>query len=90
MGCIRERKTKRGKVFDAEVKRKGHKPVQKTFDRKTDARQWIADTEADLRSGRYQPQVEAAKHTVAEAIERYIREELPNKQKAAVFIIRKK
>jgi integrase len=80
MGSIRQRKNGAGKiVFDAEVKHRGFPTRYKTFSRLTDARIWIQDTESTIRSGRYIPSVEAQRHTVAAAIERYIAEELPRK-----------
>ncbi len=81
MGSIKERKTKNGKaVYDAAVRRLGQKKIYRTFLRLTDARNWVLDTESDIRNGRYQaPQVEPARHILTDAIERYMLDELPKK-----------
>ena len=82
MGSIYERPTKNGKVvYDASVRRKGTKKIYRTFQRLTDARNWVLDTESDIRHGRNQPipQPEPRKHTLANAIERFMLDELPKK-----------
>jgi integrase len=80
MGSIKERKGRGGKtVYYAEVKRRGFPAAYRSFARLTDARQWIQDVEHNVRSGRYISQVEAQRHTLAEAIDRYIEDELPKK-----------
>jgi integrase len=85
MGSIRERATGKGKVFyDAEVKRRGLPKAYKTFSRLTDARCWIQDIESDMRAGKYQPQAEAQRHTLADAIDRFIREESPKGRRSFV------
>lgn len=85
MGSIRERKTKDGgNYFEAEVKRKGFQSAYKTFARKTDAKAWIQDIETSMRLGRYAPQVEAQRHTLAQAIDRFVTEELPKKPRYLV------
>lgn len=82
MGSIKEVKTYTGKfVYDAEIKRKGHPTLYKRFERKCDARSWIQDTESELRTGRFVPQIEAQRHKLKDAIERYKLEELPKKPK---------
>ena len=82
MGTIKERKTKKGKVsFDAEVRHTGQKPFYKSFVRLTDAKSWIQDTESSLRNGRILPETEAQRHTLSEAIERYLLEEVQKKPK---------
>ncbi len=82
MGTINEKKTKRGKVvFDAEVRRTGQRSLYKRFNRLTDAKAWVQDTESSLRSGRAFAQTEAQRHTLTEAIERYILEEVHKKPK---------
>jgi len=82
MGAIKERKNKKGKVvYYAEVRHTGQKPFYKSFSRLTDAKQWIQDLESSLRSGRIQAETEAQRHTLTEAIERYILEEVHKKPK---------
>jgi integrase len=82
MGSIYERPTKAGKVvYDASVRRKGAKKIYRTFNRLTDARNWILDTESDLRNGRKSSttEPESTKHTLNDAIDRYLLDELPKK-----------
>ena len=77
MGSIRERKGSGGLIYDAQIKRRGFTTLYKTFTRKTDAKMWIRDTEAEMSTGRYIPLAEALRHTLGEAIDRFILEELP-------------
>ncbi len=51
MGHIRKRTRKDGNAsFQAEVRLKGHPTLIATFDRRTDAKNWIHKVEADIRS----------------------------------------
>lgn len=83
MGSIKERKDKNGKIhFHVQVRMKGALPQNASFLRKTDAVRWIQQTEAAIREGRHFKTSEAKKHTVAELIERYIGDVLPQKIKS--------
>jgi integrase len=85
MGTIKERITTRGKhLYDAEVRHKGMPISYKTFDRRTDARAWINDLESDMRHGRHLQQAEAQRHTLANAIDRFVAEELPKKPRYCI------
>jgi integrase len=77
MGFIRERKLKNGNTrFQAEIRLKGiSKSLTAVFDRKTDAKAWIQKVEADIRCGRQQLYAEGRRHTFAEAVERYRKEQ---------------
>lgn len=76
MGHIREKKLKKGGVrFQAEIRLRGHPTLTASFDRKTDAKDWIRNTEADIRCGRYQVYAESTKHTFKEAVEKYTKEQ---------------
>jgi hypothetical protein len=79
MASIQERKGRDGKtVYRVQIRVKGT-PIQRaTFDRKTDAKLWAQQTEADIRAGRHFKSVEAKKHTFAEFIDRYISDVIPN------------
>lgn len=44
---------KRGDKFRVLIRKKGMKPISKTFHRKQDAKKWMTDTESDIQSGRY-------------------------------------
>ncbi len=54
-----------------------------TFDRKSDAQKWAGDRETNVRQNRHFKYAEAKKHTVGEAIDRYIETVLPRKPKSA-------
>jgi integrase len=82
MATIEKRLTDDGKVrYRVKIRLKGQPPITDTFNTKTRAKRWAADTEADIRQGRYFPTWEARKHTLGEAIDRYVRDILPNKPK---------
>ena len=82
MAVIQERKTADGKIkYRALIRMKGHPPQSATFDRKTDAKKWIQDTESAIRQGRHFKTVEAKKHTLADLIDRYEEQILPHKPK---------
>ena len=70
----------RGRGFRARVRIKGAPPQSAAFERLTDARRWAQQTEAAIREGRHFRTSEARKHTVAELIDRYIRDVLPRKK----------
>jgi hypothetical protein len=81
MASIVSRKGKGGHVsFLVRVRVKGHAPQAETFRRKTDAVNWARSTEASLREGRYGATAESKRHTVADLIDRYLAEVLPQKR----------
>ena len=65
--------------YQAQVRIKGHPPQTASFERKTDAKRWGEQTEAAIRQRRYFGVFEAQLHTVAEMIDRFISEVLPNR-----------
>jgi len=82
MARIIERLAKDGtKRYAATVRLKGYPIQSATFKRKTDANKWIQDTESAIREGRHFKTVEAKKRTIADAINRYIKDVLPTKPK---------
>lgn len=84
MGTIKARKGKSGSTsYQALVRRRGHPPACKTFTRLTDAKRWVQDVESGFRTGHFVNQTEATKHTLGEAIDRYIEEELRRKPLSA-------
>lgn len=81
MASIQERKDAAGKIhFRVQIRLRGFPPEQATFERKTDARKWAAQTEAAIREGRYFKTVEGRRHTFGEMIDRYIANVLPRKK----------
>jgi integrase len=84
MADIQERISKTGiKSYTARVRLKGYPVQTATFARKTDANKWIQDTESAIREGRHFKTVEAKKHTLADMVDRYIKDILPTKPKQA-------
>lgn len=77
MATIEKRAGTDGTQYRVKLRLRGYPPASATFDRLTDAKRWAAETEASIRAGRYFAQAEARRHTVAEAVERYITETLP-------------
>jgi DNA-binding Xre family transcriptional regulator len=76
VGHIRQRPLKDGGVrYQAEVRLKGHPTLTAMFDRKNDAKSWIQKVETDIRCGRHHLYSETKRHTFAEALERYRKEQ---------------
>jgi hypothetical protein len=75
MATIETRRNDDGKTgYRAKLRLKGFPFQSATFERKTDAKEWAKQTEASIREGRYFKIVEAKKHTIADFIDRYLRE----------------
>ena len=49
------------------------------FERKTDAKEWARQTEADMKAGRHFTTIEAKRHTFGQMIDRYLRDVMPHK-----------
>jgi integrase len=80
MALIEERTTKDGKKrYRVRIRLKGHPEECATFRRKTDAKKWEQDTEAAIRAGRYFKTRQAKKKTLANLVDRYIRDVIPTK-----------
>jgi integrase len=76
---IQRRIGKNGNVsWRVRIRMKGHPIQTETFDRKTDAAQWAESIRAAIREGRRFPTSEARRHTLAELVERYRQEKLPD------------
>lgn len=73
-------KKKNKYTFTASIRLVGHPPVNETFDRLTDAKEWASQTESDIRRGISLSRIESSKHTLKELIDRYIKNELPNRK----------
>lgn len=71
MARIVKVKRKKGTVYKAEVRLKGHPYVSQTFDRLSEAQRWAEDTEAALRSGGYVGESKPEDMTFAKALDRY-------------------
>ncbi len=88
MGDIVEVARKNGVSYKARVRRKGEELLTKTFKRKTDAQKWITSVESEIIKGRGLPKV--YRRTVAEAIDRYLEEVLPNKKESTRSVQKQK
>jgi len=71
MARIRVYKGKYRTTYTATVRIKGYDSVSATFDTKTEAKNWAAQIEAEMRSGRYNNMKSAKKITLDEALSRY-------------------
>jgi len=71
---------KRTDSYFVEIRLKGHPPQRATFERLTDAKKWVQQTESAIREGRYFKTIEARRHTLAEAVDRYKESVLPSKR----------
>ncbi len=81
MAEIKKRQKKNGKVsYTASIRIKGYPALNATFERLSDARQWVQENEPKMKRGKRLKDVEARKHTLAELIDRYIEFELPNRK----------
>jgi site-specific recombinase XerD len=70
----------RGAYWRTEVRRKGYKPIYRTFDTQKQAEQWARRIEADMDVGQYFDRTEAEKTTLREALKRYRLDILPSKR----------
>lgn len=83
MANIEKRIAKSGAVsYRVKIRLRGFPTQIATFERITDARKWIQDTESAIREGRHFKTSESKKHTAKELIDRYIAEVLPRKPKS--------
>ena len=72
------------RVWQAQIRRRGH-PVQiRTFDRKAEAEAWARQLEGEMDRGVFVSRVEAEGTTLAELLARYQREITPQKRGAAM------
>lgn len=83
MANIEKRTNSKGETsYRAKVRLRGHPIETATFNRLTDAKKWVQDTESAIREGRYFKHSQAKKRTLNECIDRYIKEVLPSKPKS--------
>ncbi len=83
MANINKRKSRDGAIsYQARVRLKGFPEQAATFERLTDAKRWVQDTEAAIRDGRHFKTSEAKRHTLGELVDRYLRDVMPTKPKS--------
>ena len=82
MATIEKRTTETGETsYRIKIRLKGYPTQTATFKRLTDGKKWIQDTESAIREGRHFKTAEAKKHTLADLVDRYIKDVLPTKPK---------
>ena len=76
MATITKRKGKKKGTYSyqARVRIKGYPPVVKSFKTSQDAKTWAAETERKITRDVYFEEEEATKHTLAEAIDRFLQD----------------
>ena len=85
MANIEKRTTQDGTTsFRVKIRLKGFPTQTATFDRLTDARKYVQQTESAIREGRHFKTTESKRHTLGDAIERYITDVIPTKPKNTV------
>ena len=77
--------------FKVSIRRKFHKPIYKTFSRYDDAKSWASDSERKLEKGFYEDLTEANKTSLADVLEKYGKEKVPEKksQDTPLYMIKK-
>ena len=84
MAYIEERKDAVGNIrYRVLIRVKGNPAQSKTFTQKTDAKIWAQQIETEMRNGRFIKTPEGRKHTLNEAVDRYINDVLHAKPKNA-------
>lgn len=72
MASISKIKNKKSYSFRARVRVAGHKPISRTFSKKSVASTWASGIEAKLKNNQSVPELEAKNHTFFEVVEKYI------------------
>lgn len=81
MANIQKRTLKSGETsYRVQIRIKGHPTETASFQRLTDARLWAQQTEADIRRGKHFKSSEAKKRTMGEAIDRYFKDVLSQRE----------
>jgi len=78
----------RGKRWQARITRKGHPTEVRSFLTRQDAERWARSVEIDMDRGAFISSDEAQRTTLAEIIERYMREVIPSMKGAKDDLIR--
>ena len=80
MATVQKRPDQNGKPsYTATIRIKGHKSQTATFRRLTDCKEWITRTEAAIKENRHFKTNQSKKHTLGEAIDRYMIDVAPIK-----------
>lgn len=85
MASIERRVSENGTLTHrVKIRLRGFPPATASFMRLTDAKRWAQSTEAAIFEGRYHKTFESKRHTLADLIDKYIKEVLPNKPKNSI------
>jgi len=83
MATIEKRVSERGgNSYRAKIRLKGYPVQSASFERHTDAKKWVQQTESAIREGRHFKTTESKRHFLTELIDRYIGDVLPTKKSA--------
>ena len=74
----------RNGTYRVKVRRKGAPPLTATFTHLAEAKKWAQITKSTVLEGRHFPATEAKRHTLADLIDRYIAEVLPDKRASTI------
>jgi hypothetical protein len=89
MANIQKRPTSNGTVvYRVRIRRKGALMQTATFTRLTDAKNWAKQMEGAVLDGRHFTTAEAKKHTLADLVDRYICDVLPQKSASSLYMQR--
>lgn len=84
MASIEKRTSQDGATsYRVKIRLKGYPVQTASFERLTDAKKWVQQTESAIREGRHFKTSEAKRHTLAELINRYVHDILPQHPKKA-------
>lgn len=76
MATISKFSGKKGTTYKVRIRKPNNPTVTKSFSSKNLAQKWARKTELEIEEGTYFDKQEAGRHTVADLVERYIKEEL--------------
>ncbi|MEJ1405270.1 MAG: hypothetical protein RPU73_15625 [Candidatus Sedimenticola sp. (ex Thyasira tokunagai)] len=76
MATITKLQGKRGISYKVRIRKPNNPTVTKTFSSKNLAEKWARKTELELEENTYFDKAAAASHTVADLVNRYLREDL--------------
>lgn len=71
---------KKGNSWEAMVRRKGHRPISRSFPKRVLAERWKRELEAEIDAGRYKDTRLAEKTTLSSLLARYESEITPNRE----------
>jgi len=76
MATITKLQSKRGISYKVRIRKPNNPTITKTFCSKNLAEKWARKTELEIEEGTYFDKAEAGSHTVADLVERYLKEDL--------------